>query len=79
MELKMLLTFGNLISDFDLWRGGFRRGQHSAALFHISNENARKALHGDHFACLSDDDGLTHIDKLLKSKYTMTDMGTLGF
>ena len=29
--------------------------------------------------CLSDDDGLKHIDSLLKSKYTTKDMGTLGF
>ena len=29
--------------------------------------------------CLSDDDGLKHIDSLLKSKYTARDMGTLGF
>ena len=28
---------------------------------------------------LSDDDGLRHIDGLLKSKYTAKDMGTLGF
>ena len=28
---------------------------------------------------LSDDDGLKHIDSLLKSKYTTKDMGTLGF
>ena len=29
--------------------------------------------------CLSDDDGLKHIDNLLKSKYTAKHMGTLGF
>ena len=29
--------------------------------------------------CLSYDDGLKHIDSLLKSKYTAKDMGTLGF
>ena len=29
--------------------------------------------------CLSDDDGLKHIDGLLKSKKTAKDMGTLGF
>ena len=29
--------------------------------------------------CLSDDDGLKHIDSLLKSKYTAEDVGTLGF
>ena len=36
-------------------------------------------VHGDDFVCLSDDDGLKHIDKLLKSKYITKDMGTLGF
>ena len=29
--------------------------------------------------CLSDDDGLKHMDSLFKSKYTAKDMGTLGF
>ena len=29
--------------------------------------------------CLSDDDGLEHIDSLLKSRYKVKDMGTLGF
>ena len=36
-------------------------------------------MHGGDFVCLSDDDGLKHIDKLLKSNYTTKDMGTLGF
>ena len=36
-------------------------------------------MHGDDYVCLSDDDGLEHIDSLLKSKYTAKDMGTLGF
>ena len=37
------------------------------------------AEHGDDFVCFSDDDGLKHIDKVLISKYTAKDMGTLGF
>ena len=37
------------------------------------------AVHGYDFVCLSDDDGLEHVDSLLKSKYTAKDMGTLGF
>ena len=36
-------------------------------------------MHADDCVCLSDDDGLKHIDSLLKSKYTAKDMGTLGF
>ena len=59
--------------------GGFRRGKHSAALFHNPNQDVRMAVHGDDFVCLSDDDGLKHIDSLLKSKYTVKDVGTLGF
>ena len=37
--------------------GDFRRGKHSAALFHNLNQNVRMAVHGDDFVCLSDDDG----------------------
>ena len=59
--------------------GGFRRGKHSAALFRTPNQDVRMAVHGDDFVCLSDDDGLKHIDSLLKPKYTAKDMGTLGF
>ena len=59
--------------------GGFRRGKHSAALFHNPNEDVRMTVHGDDFVCLSDDDGLKHIDSLLKSQYKAKDMGTLGF
>ena len=57
--------------------GGFRRGKHSATLFHNPNEGVRMAMaaHGDDFVCSSDDDGL--IDSLLKSKYTAKDVGTL--
>ena len=57
----------------------FRRGKRSAALFHNPNQDVRMAVHGNDFVCLSDNDGLKHIDCLLKSKYTAKDMGTLGF
>ena len=53
--------------------------QHSAALFHNPNEDARMAVHGDDFVRLSDDDGLKRINNLLKSKYTVKGIGTLGF
>ena len=59
--------------------GGFRRGKHSAALFHNPNQDVRMAVHGDDFLCLSDDDGLKHIDSVLKSKISAKDMGTLKF
>ena len=68
---------GRLIKSREL--GGFRRGKHSAALFHNPNQEVRMAVHGDDCVCLSDDDGLKHIDSLLKSKYEAKDMGTLGF
>ena len=58
--------------------GRFRRCKHSAALFHNPIQDVRVAVRDD-FVCLSDDDGLKHIDSLLKSKYTAKDMGTLGF
>ena len=60
-----------------LWRvnRGFHRGKHSAALFHNPNQDVRIAVHGDNFVCLSDDDGLKHIDSLPKSKYTAKYMG----
>ena len=50
--------------------GGFRRGKHSAALFFNPKDDVRMAVHGNDFVFLSDDEGLKHIDKLLKSKYT---------
>ena len=59
--------------------GGFRRGKHSAALFHNPNQDVRMAVHGDDFVCLSDDHGLKHIDSFLKSKHTAKNMGTFGF
>ena len=58
--------------------GGFRRGKHSAALFHNPNQDVRPAVDGNDFVCLSDDEGLKHIG-LLKSNFTAIDMGTLGF
>ena len=58
--------------------GGFRRGKHSAALFHNANEDVRMALHGEDFVCLSDDDGLNQIDKRLESKYTGKRHGNTG-
>ena len=59
--------------------GGFRRGKHSAAFFHNSNEHVRMAVHGDDIVCLSDDDGSSTSTKLLKSQNTAKDMETLGF
>ena len=47
--------------------GGFRRGKHSASLFHNPTQDVRVAVHGDDFVCLSDDDGLKHINCLLES------------
>ena len=49
------LDYVNLISG-EL--GGFRRGKHSAALFHNPNQDVKMAVHVDDLVCLSDDDGL---------------------
>ena len=47
--------------------GVFGRGKHNAALFYNSDQDVTMAVHGDDFVCWSDDDGLIHIDTLLKS------------
>ena len=48
--------------------GGFRRGKHSAALFHNASLDVRMAVLGVYFVCLADEHGLNHIDLLLKAK-----------
>ena len=45
-------------------------------MFH--NAKFDVTVHGDDFVCLADEDGLTHIDSLLESKYAAKDMGSLG-
>ena len=59
--------------------GGFRRGKHSAALFHNANQDVMMAVHGDDFVCLSVEERLHHTDSLLISKYTTKTMGRFGF
>ena len=54
--------------------GSFRRGKHSAALFHNPNQVVEMAMQGDNFECLLDDGGLKHIDTPLKSKNAVYDM-----
>ena len=54
-------------------------GKHGASLFFNPKEDVRMAVRGNDFVCLSDDEGLKHIDKLLKSKYTAKQLGTLLF
>ena len=75
MELKTS-TSGSLVVQNRICEesGSFRRGKHSAALFQNPNQDVRMAMHGDNFECLLDDDGLKHIDTLLKSKYAVNDM-----
>ena len=48
--------------------GSFRRGKHSAALFHNPDQYVKMAMDGDNFQCLLDDDGLKDIDTLLNPK-----------
>jgi ribonuclease HI len=59
--------------------GGFMRGKHNAALFWNHEVDIRMAVHGDDFIVVSDDKGLEHTDRMLKSRYPVKVMGTLGF
>ena len=60
--------------------GSFRRGKHSAALFHNPNQDVRVAMHGNNFECFLDDDGLKHTDTLITSKDAAKRQGiTPGF
>ena len=54
--------------------GSFRRGKHSAALFHNPNQDVAWQMQGDNFECLLDDGGLKHIHTLLISKDAVNDM-----
>ena len=78
-ELKTLPTSGNLIT----WTSSVEKE---------ASEEAHTAQHCSTIRikmwewqcmattlCLMGDDGLKHIDSLLKSKYTAKDMGLLGF
>ena len=57
---------------------GELEGFRECSIVHNPNPDVRMVAYGDDFVCLSDDDGLKHIDSLLQSKYTAKDMGTLG-
>ena len=59
--------------------GGFEEANTVQFCSTNSNEDVRTSVRGDDFVRLLDDDGINHIDTLLKSKYTAKDMGTLGF
>ena len=59
--------------------GGCRRGNHSAALFHSSNQDVRMTVHGDDFLCLFDDDGTQSHRHTSQIKNTAKEMGTLEF
>ena len=49
-------------SSVEHWAAA-EEAQHNASLFH----NAKLAVHSDDVVCFSDEDGLNHIDMLLKS------------
>ena len=77
----MLPASGNL-TNFEpdplrTWRLP-KRHTHRAALFHNPNQDARMAVHGDEFVCLSEDDGLKHIDSLLKIQIQSERHGNTG-
>ena len=59
--------------------GGFTRGRHNAAVFFHFELGIYILCHGDDFVVLADEPGLSHVDRLLKSKYTVKNMGTIGF
>ena len=59
--------------------GTFARGRHNAAIFYSEHHDARLLVHGDDFIPLADEDGLAHVDVLLSSKYTVKNLGTVGF
>ena len=61
--------------------GGFRRGKHSAALFHHANQDVRMAVHGDILCdghCQMTMDSITSTHTSQMKKNTAKDMGTLG-
>ena len=58
---------------------GFRRGKHNATLFHTAQSDVRMSVRGKDGVCLSDEDGLHHVDPFSNQKYTAKDQGTRGF
>ncbi len=46
---------------------------------HSWEHDIRLLVHGDDFIPVSDVEGLGHVDKLLNGKYTVKNLGTLGF
>ena len=77
MELIMIPKSGSLVvrTRSVESQGSFRGGKHSAALLHNPNQDVRMAMQRYNSECLLDDDGLQHIDTLLKSKDAVNDMG----
>ena len=57
--------------------GGFKRGRRNAAVFWHQELGVYMLCHGDDFVVLGDEDGLTHVDALLTSKYTVKNLGAI--
>ena len=58
--------------------GGFRRCK-QRSIVPQSESRCEKCIARRRLVCLSDDDGPKHVDSILKSRYTVKVMGTLGF
>eukprot|EP00435_Cladocopium_sp_Y103_P050944 s1858_g15.t1 len=56
-----------------------KRGRSNASVFYRERDGTRVVVHGDDFLVLSDSQGLEEIDNLLRSKYELKRLGTLGF
>ena len=59
--------------------GGFREGNHCRALLPNPTDDMRMSDHDDDSVVFADDLGMEHVDKLLQGKYTVNNLGTLGF
>jgi len=58
---------------------GFVRGRHCAASLYHHDEEIRVMCHGDDFLVLASDPGMEIVDKLLRGRYTVKQLGSLGW
>ena len=56
----------------------YRAGISNPALFYSATWDARMLVHGDDFVMLADEDAISHMDSLLKSKYTVKMLANMG-
>ena len=58
--------------------GGFRRGRANGAIYYKEATDTRLMVYGDDFLGLGDDEGLDELEQILKAKYDIKVVGTLG-